>query len=438
MKRLAVVVIAAAALLVLAACNTTPAGGGGTSPTTVTVQGTVIGLIGSPLANATVTIGSTSVTSDLTGTFSIANVTPPYDATVSSVSDNWAHVYRGLSTATPVLFPIAALGGGVTVGSGATVTGTVTTSTAVSSTAPLVVCVEGASDEVFGCNTVTTPTTPTTADYSISAGWVSTANVAVRVHALQFARPTSSDLPSSYYGYAKTTGSTTLVPGNTYPSINLTLVTGVGSSALSGTVSVPSGYTSAGVLLMARLSPTLSIPLGSATLTGPGYTYSAQVPTFTGATYTLAAVAGSTMGTTNIQTLQWKQGLTAGANRDITLSTGATQVSMPASASAGDTFSVTGGGAPLTVAFMPSSSPTAPRLAVTTSQTSVTLPGTLTIPSGSTYQVLTITNPGESLEQATSDWLDGYFSLLLTSGLATHQDGGFTMAADSGATFTVP
>jgi hypothetical protein len=436
MKRLAKVVIVAAALLVLAACSSTPAGGGGTSPTTV--QGTVVGLIGSPLANATVTIGSTSDTSDLAGTFSIANVTAPYDATVSSVSGNWAHVYQGLSTATPTLFPIAALGGSVTVASNATVTGTVTTSTTVSSTHPLVVCVEGVSNEVFGCDMLTTPTTPTTTDYSISAGWVSTANVAVRVHALQFARPTSSDLPSSYYGYARTTGSTTLVPGGTYPSNDLTLLGAIGSSTLSGTVSVPTGFTSVQVTLMARLSPTLSIPLGSAVLTGPGYTYSGHVPTFTGATFTLAAISASTAGTTTIETLQWKQGLSAGANRDIALSAGATLASMPASASAGDTFSVTGGGAPLTVAFMPSSSPTAPQLAVTTSRSSVTLPGTLAIPSGSTYRVLTITNPGESLEQAASDWLDGYFSLLLTSGMATHRDGGVTLASDSGATFTVP
>ena len=429
MKRLATFVVAATGLLLLAACSTTPSGGG-----PETIQGRVVGLLGSPLPNATVSIGSATATSDGTGAFSIPNVTPPYDATVSSVSGNWAHVYQGLSTATPILFPVGVLAGGTTVTSNATVQGTVTTSVTASSTNPLVVCVEGVNVEVYGCNSYTTPTTATTVDYSITAGWITTSNVAVRVHALQYARATSTSLPSSYYGYAKTTSTTTLVPGNTYSSINLMLMGTMGSNALSGSLSVPAGFTSVGVMVMARVSPTLSIPLGSATLTGPGYAYTAQVPAFTGATSTVLAI-GSATGKI---ALAWKQDLTAGTGRDVSLSQVPTVASLPASASPGDTFNVTGTtGAPLTVVFQPSASPTAPALAMTTSQSSVTLPSTLAIPSGSTYSVLTVSNPDESLDRASGDWLDGYYAVLATSGLAIHADGGATISSPTG-TFTVP
>ena len=74
---------------------------------------------------------------------------------------------------------------------------------------------------------------------------------------------------------------------------------------------------------------------------------------------------------------------------------------------------------------------------MTTSQSSVTLPGTLPIPSGSTYHVLTITNPGETLAQASADGLSGYYALPVTSGLAIHDDGAVTYSS-SGATFTAP
>jgi len=265
MKHGVAFVVATAGSFLLAACGTTHSGGG-----PVTVQGTVVGLVGSPLPSASVSIGSvTTTTSDATSAFSIANVTPPYDATVSSVSGNLAHVYEGLSTATPTLFPVTALGGGVAITSSATFAGTVTTSVAASGTHRLVVCVDGVTQEVYGGSTYTSPTTATTVDYSLSVAWRSTANVAVRVHAVRYARASATDLPSSYYGYAKTASSTTLVPGTTCTSINLSPFGAMGSNALSGTVSVPAGYTSAQVLLMVRVSPTLSIPLGGTTSAAP-------------------------------------------------------------------------------------------------------------------------------------------------------------------------
>ena len=424
MKRITVIAAAAAALLLLASCNTT---GGGPSPSTI--AGTVVGAFNAPVVGATVTIGTASTTTDTTGAFSIDNVTPPYDVTVSNAANHWAHVFVGLTSTSPTLLPYGALAGPTpSVTSSATVGGTITGGTTIDSTHPVEVCLEGVTEQVFGCTTLTS-----SSSYSISAGWLSTSNVAVKVHAIQMVLPSAGAMPSGYAGYGVTGGSTTLVPGGTY-SQNLALGSAPTTASLSGTVTAPSSVTSGGVLVFLRLSPQFVIPLADMNLTGASTPYSLSVPAPAGSSYQLVAV-GTTSGAPS---LRWKASVPAGSGQDLTLPDRPTTVSPPSSAGPGDTFTVGNtGGAPLTVVFFPSTSSTAPVLAVTTSGTSVTMPSVLPVASGTTYGWGAIVNPGESLGQAAGDWIAGYLGLTATSGQLVGADGSFAVSA-TGSTFTVP
>ena len=429
MKRSATFVAVAAALLLLASCNTTPGGGGG--PTTSTVSGTVVGILDTPVAGASVTIGSTTVTSDATGAFTIDNVTPPYDVTVSSTADNWAHVFVGLTSTSPVLLPYGAASASLP-SSTATIGGTVTTATPIDSTHPVEVCVEGITETVIGCDTLTSAVA-----YSISAHWASTANVAVKVHALQIMRPSTGAMPNGYAGYDVSSTSTTMVPGNSYTQ-NLTLGAAPSVASLSGTVTAPSSLTSGSVSVFVRLSPQLMIPVGGVSLTGTSTTYTATVPLFSGSSYTLLAIGTGTSSTS----ARWSTGLTAGSGRDLALAAAPSVTSPPSSAGPGDTFTVgTTGGAPLTVGFFPASGSTGPMLAVTTSQSSVTMPSVLPVASGTVYEWTPITNPGESLHQASGDWLSGLYLLLSSFGpFGLDTNGSFATLAifSTPPSFTVP
>jgi hypothetical protein len=368
------------------------------------------------------------VTSDATGAFSIDNVTPPYDVTVSNTTANWAHVFVGLTSTSPTLFPYGAVAGTTLPASSATMNGTITTGTTIDSTHPVEVCVEGLSEVVVGCQTLTSSNT-----YSITANWASTANVSVKVHALQMVLPSAGAMPSGYAGYAAYTGSTTMVPGSTY-SQNVTLGAAPSTAALSGTITAPSGLASGGVLVFLRLTSRFTIPIGNVSLAGTSTAYSATVPAMSGASYQLVALGSAT----GIMSGKWQTSVAAGSGRDLTLAAAPTVASPPSSAGPGDTFSVGNtGGAPLTVVFFPATAGAGPVLAVTTSGTSVTMPNTLPVASSTVYHWGAIVNPGESLDQATGDWIGGYYSLLSTAGAGLASDGGF--AANTGPfSFTVP
>ena len=388
----------------------------------------MVGILGAPAGGVTVTIGSRTVTSDTSGAFSVPDVTPPYDVTVSSAADNWAHVFVGLSSPTPTLLAAGAIAGSTPTASNATVAGTISTTTPIDATHPVEVCVEGVSTEVVGCKTLTTSNS-----YSITARWASTANVAVRLHALQMTLPSSDALPTGYEGYAFSSSSTTFVPGGSY-SRNLTLGSAPSTTSISGTVTAPAGLTSESVLVLARLTPYFVIPLGEGAFTGTSMPYTAAVPAFGGSSYTILA-GGSASGAL---TSRWRTGLTAGTGRNVTLAPLPTVTSPPSIAGPGDTFTVGNtGGAPLTVMFTPQSS-SAPTLAVTTSQASVVMPSTLHVPSGSGYDWTPFVNPGETLSQASSDWLEGLYGLLTAGGLNVKADGGLAMILMSAPSFTVP
>lgn len=425
MKRFGIIAGVAATLLLLASCGLLSGGGGG--PTTI--NGTLVGILGVPVAGASVTIGSTTVTSDSSGSFSIANVTPPYDVTVSSTANNWAHVFVGVSATSPVLLPAGAIAGGLPPMSQATMAGTILTGTTIDTTHPVEVCLEGVTELVVGCQTLTT-----SGSYSITANWPSTANVAVKVHALQITLPSAGALPNGYTGYAVSAASTTMVPGNSYTQ-TLTLGTAPGVASLSGTITTPSGLTTQGLLVLARLSPTFVIPLGQLNLSGTSTAYAATVPTLSGASYIVVALGSNSAGLT----AEWKVNLAAGSNRDVTVGGLPTVTAPPSSAGPGDTFTVGNtAGAPLTVVFTPNTSGAGPILAVTTSQSSVTMPSVLPVTSGTVYKWAPVINPAETLDQSTSDWLGGFFSLLGAGGATLDADGGFAYLQSGVPTFTVP
>jgi hypothetical protein len=73
----------------------------------MTVNGTLVDNIGAPIANMKVMIGSTIVTTDASGNFTIADVIEPYDVKIfQSALISQGVMFKGLTTETPVLvFP---------------------------------------------------------------------------------------------------------------------------------------------------------------------------------------------------------------------------------------------------------------------------------------------------------------------------------------------
>ena len=79
-------------------------------PTTISVHGHVIDYWRRPVEGITVSIGAGSALTDVTGAFSIANVTTPYDASlevkwtgVNTAARTNGYLYRGLRREDPTL-----------------------------------------------------------------------------------------------------------------------------------------------------------------------------------------------------------------------------------------------------------------------------------------------------------------------------------------------
>ncbi len=80
-------------------------------PTPIAVTGVVADEQGRGVAGAKVIIGALSATSDALGAFTIAPVTPPYDAIVLAEGGKTISVYRGVVDAAPVLWFVRAAPG---------------------------------------------------------------------------------------------------------------------------------------------------------------------------------------------------------------------------------------------------------------------------------------------------------------------------------------
>lgn len=105
MKTLGKTLAVSGLLLALAAC-----GGGGGGPVTITVAGKVVGTNNLPVNGVPVVIsGRPSVITAADGTFSVAGVTAPYDATVVNATTKRSIVYKGLTRPDPTLLLVGSI-----------------------------------------------------------------------------------------------------------------------------------------------------------------------------------------------------------------------------------------------------------------------------------------------------------------------------------------
>jgi Carboxypeptidase regulatory-like domain len=203
----------------------------------VTVNGTVTDTYGAIAPGQTVLITNTSagfsqsVLTSATGTFSVANVPAPYDATVLDSGGNIVVKYLGLTRADPTLLDLvigampqsASLSGQL---SGGTFPETTGYSTSMFFGSPQTNLNNGSIS------------VPTSGAYSKNVSWAGPTNTTGTLYALQTHKVSS--LPVDYsYG---TLSGVLLQNMGTLVGQNVALNT-VPTGTLSGTVSVPSGYT---------------------------------------------------------------------------------------------------------------------------------------------------------------------------------------------------
>ncbi|MDF1522700.1 MAG: hypothetical protein P1P87_07775 [Trueperaceae bacterium] len=171
----------------LAAC-------GGPTPSTIDVEGRVVGSVGEPLAGLRVHAGGAVATTDALGSFRLEGVRVPYTIVVASTDgDGWVHAFEGLDDPIPVLAPLLddpPLVAG-------TVRGDAWGGAPVPDGHQVLVCAEGVSVPVWGCARVGAGAV----GYLLQVAWTGSAAANVRLHALWMVVD-GLGWPLGYPGYA--------------------------------------------------------------------------------------------------------------------------------------------------------------------------------------------------------------------------------------------
>jgi len=284
-KRLSVVLLAPLTLalaVLIGACSKSSSPTGPGAGSVITVTGKVIGINSQPVASVPVLVsGLPSANTDANGSFTIANVTIPYTVTVVDGTNKRALVYRGLMRGDPTLVWL-----GTTPGTShsATVSGKLVPWT--QQGAGVSARVAYASPDAVGGGNVTLAT----GAFSVTSTWYGPTTTTGTVYALQWSYD-ANGLPTTFSNFGKRTG-VALLDGTTNANQNDTI--GVAQTGqISGTVSIPAGYTLTGRNLAAVFESKASIVVLSDASTVPNFTY--NTPNVTGVQMSLvAAIAGAT------------------------------------------------------------------------------------------------------------------------------------------------
>jgi hypothetical protein len=364
------VCMAIAVPLAVVAC-----GGGATPDPTVTVQGTVVGIAGLPLAGVVVrSQGRPPTVTAADGSFTLAGLTTPYAVSLSSdAPDPWVQVFDGLTTTEPWLMPdlsvVLELLQRPGVYQRTNVHGPVPTAiNPIPAGERLIVCVEGRDFDVFGCDKVEAGD----ATYAFTAFWAVPGPAPVRLHALRV-RLDASDRPTGYlgYGYADLTLNANVGAMQTAPSGDA-----IFGLNLQATVGAAGGGTLQGAMVLARVGPRLAIPV----YLGPvaGGSLEIVVPTFAVGDSAVLAIASFPSG----NSFAWQVGPVAEGYAVVVPAP--PQLLAPPDAATGVTtataFEVIGGpGAARTFRWTPASTTDGPLVALSTADASVTIPDPATV-----------------------------------------------------------
>lgn len=218
--------------------------------TTVTVQGRVLAVEGTPLAGVLAHAQGVLTTTEADGTFLLEGIAPPYTLTLGSGgAAAWVHAYEWLTSTAPLLVPT----GPTSVGYASGLTGTLLGLSALPDDELVIVGVEGVSAPVAGFGSAQVGAT----SYSGWAGWRGPgATATARLHALRI-QVDAEERPLAYFGYDAR--DVALVDGAT-TTTDVLLNQPVADSRLEGTVAVAGGGTLAGTHLMARFGASFGLP----------------------------------------------------------------------------------------------------------------------------------------------------------------------------------
>ena len=226
--RRAVARLAAALLAVLlVACPNTVA----PPAATITVDGRVLAVVGTPLAGVLVHAQRKLTTTGADGAFRLEGITTPYTLTLGSGgAAPWVHAYEGLTSATPLLVPTGPTFGWYRGWLGGDFLGL----GALPDDEHVIVGVEGIASPALGLGFASGGAT----SYMASVAWQGPgATAPVRVHALRV-QVDAQGQPIAYFGYD--VRDVTLVDGGTTVS-DVLLNQVVPNSRLDGTVTVAGG-----------------------------------------------------------------------------------------------------------------------------------------------------------------------------------------------------
>ena len=260
--------------------SSTGPGGGTTGP--VTVTGKVLGANKQPVSGVPVVVaGIPSVNTDANGNFTIANVNRPYTITVIDATNKVAIVYRGLTRSDPTVVFFQSNPG---VKRTASLNGRVFPALSYPEPATRKTLVGFVSTETGK----TTNAAPATGQYSLAnAEWYGPTTVTGSLHALQYDYNTTTNLPTTYVGYGVRSG-VSLLDATTNPNGNDTMSV-VSSTTMSGTVTVPAGYTVSYKSVTLVLGATTGLSL--LTDSNPAASFTYATPSISGATFRVSVAA---------------------------------------------------------------------------------------------------------------------------------------------------
>lgn len=273
----------------LMACS----GGSSTTPQTITVAGTVIGFNLQPVASVPVVIttgsASLSTTTNASGAFSVGGVTPPYDATVLAGSQ--ALTYKGLTRTDPTLFFLGSAPG---VARAASLSGTVSGGAGFPQPANHRTITAFGSPEAVDSATANT----TTGAYNMgTVSWFGPTTTTGNIRALQW-QFDGTNLPTDYTGYGEKLN-VTLSDGGAFTGQNVAM-SGVSEATISGSVSLPAGYSLGSKRLAVGFADRSLISVLFDTGASTSFVYT--TPNVTGATIQMQVTAANGAGTSVVTT----------------------------------------------------------------------------------------------------------------------------------------
>jgi hypothetical protein len=264
-----------------------------TVATPITVAGTVTDEDGSPSPNETVLITSgtfsQSTVTDANGAFSVPGVPVPYNATVINSTSSLAIQWQGLTRADPTLFDlnVVVLPRSATL-SGALSGGTLPLTTDYSANVVFASPQTGLNNG--GLSVLTAGT------FSGTIRWPGPTSTSGTLYGLEIHKDNTTGLPLDYPGYG--TLSPVLLQDMGTLSGQTVAMTSVTTSTLSGTVTVPAGFTLNGKEMFFEPAPGALFELFSDSSTSTSFSY--ITPDISNATFTVLAVAQGTASQTSI------------------------------------------------------------------------------------------------------------------------------------------